>query len=302
MQVQDVQATGDNTLYLWVGLPLATPEQRRIQLVAREPEPVVSDHGSAALFRFPNIAKSGREQVSMGFMLERYQVETQVTAGKVPLVYDASTALARYFTAPDPQVPSTAPEIVKAAATAVAGEKNPYLKARRIYDWLVGQLSYAVAPRAEGAAAMLKDKRADAFGYSVLYCALARAAGVPTRMVAGYLAGDAGSPSRRHFWDEFYLESVGWVPVDPLLGDDGESASGVPLDAEVDRRAFYFGSLDNRHITFSRGLEDVEAMSPDSRTRWRRDLPWLATFHEEAIGALSAYTAVLQDLQVTGSY
>jgi hypothetical protein len=149
---------------------------------------------------------------------------------------------------------------------------------------------------------VLKDRHADAFAYSALYCALARAAGVPTRMVSGYLVGEPGQPTRTHFWDEFYLETVGWVPVDPLLGDDGEQGVGVPLDPDVERRSFYFGSLDNQHLTFSRGLEEVAGMALDGRTRWRRDLPWLLSLHEEAVGAISSYTAVLDNLEVTGAY
>ena len=161
-------------------------------------------------------------------------------------------------------MPSAAPEIVKAAATAAGTEKNPYLKARRIYDWMLNQLGRGPTGRTADAVAALKAKRGDAFAYSSLYCALLRAAKVPSRMVAGALVGETGQPTLAHWWDEFYIETIGWVPVDPLLGDE-DLGVGLPADPEVERRAFYFGNLDNRHLTFSKGVDEVSRMAPDGR-------------------------------------
>lgn len=301
MSVRGISASGANSLYLWLPKLAPTPEQRRVQLVAQDPEPVASDDRGAVLFQFVNLNKASKPRVSMGFMVERYGVATHVTAAKVPATYEASAELAAHFTAPDRLAPSSAPEIAKASASAVGAEKNPYLKARRIYDWLLAGVAYTPTPRDGSAVTALKDRRADAFGYSALFCALARAAGVPARMVSGYLVGDPQQPTYRHFWDEFYVETVGWVPVDPLLGKE-PVVPGLPADPDVDRRAFYFGSLDNRHLTFSLGLEEAQTMSPEGRTKWRRELPWLLTVDEEAVGAINSYEAVLEDLQVTGAY
>ena len=202
-------------------------------------------------------------------------------------------------------MPSTNPEIAKAATAAVGGEKNPYLRARRLYDWQLTQLSWSSTVRDGDAALALRMKRADGFGYAALYCALLRAAGIPARIVSGVLVGGTGQPGMRHFWDEFYIESLGWIPVDPLLGDE---RSLVPADSagapgqEADARAYYFGSLDNRHITFAKGLEEVSRVSPDGTTRRRRDFPWLLTLHEEAVGDITGYTTSFEDVTVTGNY
>ncbi len=301
VSVSNVTASGDNALYLWLPRVLPTPEQRKVQLVRQSPEPVVGDLGSAALFRLENLARGEREEVVLVFMYERYQVETQVTASKVPLAYEARADLAERFTAPDALSPSTAPEIVKAATAAVGAEKNPYLKARRIYDWMLGQMSRATSARATDTVAALKAKRGDSLAYASLYCALLRAARVPSRIVAGAIVGDTGERSLPHWWNEFYLETVGWIPVDPLLGDE-DLGVGLPDDDETDRRAFYFGNLDNRHLTFSKGIEEVSRMSPDGRAVRRLELPWLTSIHEEASGSLASWTTIFEGVEVTGVY
>ena len=300
--VRDVAAsTASNALYLWLPRVIQTPEQRKIQLVRQSPEPVVGDHNNVALFKLENLARGDRESVVFGFMYERYQVETQVTASKVPLTYTATRDIVARFTTPDALVPAAAPEIVKAATAAVGSEKNPYLKARRLYDWTLGQMSRGPTGRASDAAAALKAKRGDALAYATVYCALLRAAKVPARLVAGAIVGDTGQRTLSHWWDEFYIETIGWIPVDPLLGDEDLDV-GLPADPEVDRRAFYFGNLDNRHLTFSKGIDEVSRMAPDGRTARHADFPWLASNHEEAVGGLTSWTTSFDGVEVTGVY
>jgi tetratricopeptide (TPR) repeat protein len=54
---------------------------------------------------------------------------------------------------------------------------------------------------------------AECRGYTMLFAALCRAAGVPARPVWGVLFVDKNFKS--HNWDEVYIAGVGWVPVDP---------------------------------------------------------------------------------------
>ena len=297
MDITVSAASGENTLYLWMPRILPTPEQRKIELVAQDPEPLLRTTEST-LFALSNLQKGGKYRVSMSWMFDRYAVETQVLANDVP-PYVTTTELYARFTAADPLVPSASPEIVKAAAAAVGGEKNPWLKARRIYDYLLTLLTYS--PTSGDPIAALRAKRGDAFAFSSLYCALLRATGIPGRMVAGYLVGDASKPTRRHFWDEFYVENLGWVPVDPLLGDEKSLVPTGP-SADFDSRAYYFGNLDNQHVTFSKGRQVVSQMSPDGKTKLDAELPYLLSIDEEASGGLAAYSASFEDLVVTGTY
>ena len=216
------------------------------------------DTTSASLFPITNLQKGGKYRVAMSWMFDRYAVSTQVSAGDVP-PYDTTSDPYMSFTKPDRFVPSNVADVTKAAAAAVGGEKNPWLKARRIYDWLLNGLSYS--PNAADTVAALRTKKGNSFVYSALYCALLRAAGVPSRMVSGYLVGDSGTPTRRHFWDEFYVETLGWVPVDPVLGEERSLVPGTP-QADFDTHAFYFGGLDNQHVTMTKGARRGEPDEP----------------------------------------
>jgi len=300
LNVAVTAAGGDNTLYLWMPRVIQTPEQRKIQLVSQEPVPDLVNSGPA-LYSFTNLSKGSRSRIFLSWMFDRYAVETQMSPARAPPAYDTTTALYRKFTAKDPLVPSTSPEIVKASSTAVGQEKNPWYKAQRLYEWLIGQLVYSAASKDNDPVAALRQKRGDAHTCSALYCALLRAAGVPARMVAGYLAGDAGQPTQRHFWDEFYIETVGWIPVDPVLGGQKSSVQNS-AGADVEAKAYYFGNLDNRHITFTKGLEEVNQVNPEGKPRRDRDLPYLLTIHEEAVGGITGYTVTFEDLQVSGTY
>jgi transglutaminase-like putative cysteine protease len=297
MNVTVGASSGENTLYLWMPRILPTPEQRKIESVAQDPEPLLVTSWSA-LYSLSNLQKGGTYRITSSWMFDRYAVETQVNPGDVP-AYDTTTELYVSFTMPDSLVPSTSPEIIKAAATAVGAEKNPWYKARRIYDWLLAQLKYV--PTSDDTLTALRLKRGDAFVYSSVYCALLRASGIPSRMVSGYLVGESGAPTRRHFWDEFYVETLGWVPVDPVLGDEKTLIPTIPAE-DFDGKSYYFGNLDNQHVTFTKGLEEVNQMNPAGRTRQRQELPYLLTIHEEAVGGLTSYTASFEDLTVTGTY
>jgi len=274
-----------------------------VQLVSQDPEPMVVNSGPA-LYSLSNLQKGGRYHIGLSWMLDRYAVETQVNPAKIPLSYDTTSDMYRHFTGPDVLAPSGNPDIVKTAAGIVGGEKNPYYKARRLYDWMVATLSFAQSTQEGDPLVLLKTKKGDAYAWSSLYCSFLRSVGVPSRMVAGYLVGDAGEPAHRHFWDEFYLDSFGWVPVDPVLAvqKPAPAPSNQAQGANFDPKAYYFGSLDNRHITFTKGLETVNQMDPQGKTQLHRELPYLLTIHEEAVGNISSYTSSFEDLVVSGTY
>jgi transglutaminase-like putative cysteine protease len=296
MEVQVSAAAGENTLYLWMPRVLPSPEQRRIEAVTRDPDPML-ENTSAALYSLSNLQKGGKYRIAMSWMFDRYSIETQVSSADVP-AYDTTSEMYKAFTAADSVVPSGSPEIVKAAAAAVGQEKNPWVRARRLYDWLLAQVT-PTETTADPLTA-LRSKRGDSFVYSSLYCALTRASGIPSRMVAGYLVGDTGQPTSRHFWDEIYVETLGWIPVDPHMGEGKSPVVGQ--DQDVDPKAYYFGNLDNRHVTFTKGLVMVNQMDPKGQARHHAELPYLFSLDEEAVGGLTAYAVRFEDLELTGTY
>jgi transglutaminase-like putative cysteine protease len=154
-------------------------------------------------------------------------------------------------------------------------------RARAFFDELVeGGYRYVYPPAERGAAAMLRDRRGDCGEFSSLFAAWCRSAGIPARIVYGTWARGR---MRAHAWNEFWLDGVGWVPVDASLGWAMRHrpwnwlGQGLPLRPEA-----YFARLDGARIGFSYGpdVEPAPAFEPvslESGTKLRvagRDLRW----------------------------
>lgn len=136
-------------------------------------------------------------------------------------------------------------------------------RARAFFDELVdGGFRYVYPPAERGAAAMLRDRRGDCGEFSSLFAAWCRCVGIPARIVYGTWAHGRSSA---HAWNEFWLDGVGWVPVDASLGWAMRHrpwswlGQGLPLRPEA-----YFARLDGARIGFSYGpdVEPVPAFEP----------------------------------------
>ena len=125
-------------------------------------------------------------------------------------------------------------------AEIVGEEKNPLIKARRIYDFITTKMiysymrSYMTMPNVPeyGASSMKGDCGVQA----LLFITLCRIAGVPARWQSGVytLPCDPGI----HDWAQFYVAPFGWLFADPSFG------GSAYRHGNMERWNFYFGNLD----------------------------------------------------------
>jgi len=297
VEIADVATSGTpGRLRLWVPRLLQGPSQRDVRMIAREPEPLFDNYEGFTLFAFDDIGKGDRRLINQSFMLSAYEVEAKINAARVPLDYDTTGRLYQRFTAADPLTPSEDEGLVRTARAIMGQERNPYLKALAAYNYVVAFLSYSAG--ATDVLESLKTRRGDASVYSLLFTSLLRASGVPARPVAGYVVSSEGR-AVRHLWAEFYLEQLGWVPVDPALAD-GLKFGDFPR--VLNPASYYFGSMDSQHIIFSRGLSVLKPMDPRAAVVTRHDAPGLQTIHEEYSGGITGYTARWTELEILGVY
>jgi anti-anti-sigma regulatory factor len=120
------------------------------------------------------------------------------------------------LTAATPFWPSDDPEIVALAQQITLGKADNSAKAMAILEWLSPgkNIKYSGQTGSRwGTAKVLEQKFGHCWDFSDCFVTLARAAGVPSRQVAGWFYGSSG-----HVWAEFYVEGKGWQQVDPTGG------------------------------------------------------------------------------------
>lgn len=215
--------------------------QRAVRYLGEPPGPL----------RFERIDAGFERTLARTVIVRRYAVRTEIDTARVAAAYENQTGFHAYYTKPLPGLPVSDPDIRQIAARLRTNRTNPYRIAEAAYAYTVDNLAYALGLSDRSPLAGLESGYGDSYTYALLFVTLARAAGVPARPVGGVLLTDEGS-SYPHFWAEFFITGIGWVPVDPALGDGAfPAAFPVPADA----RAYYFGSLDNRRVAFHYGFD-----------------------------------------------
>lgn len=103
------------------------------------------------------------------------------------------------------------PEIRKLKDEVLAGESDGWLAAEKLVHWVFGYIQAEMIPQTLGTEQILKQKRGKCVEYAVLFAAMARAAGLPTRIALGERYQDGSWVG--HMWNEVWLGE--WVAVDP---------------------------------------------------------------------------------------
>ncbi|GHV69970.1 hypothetical protein AGMMS49928_15310 [Spirochaetia bacterium] len=294
--IRVMDSTTPNALYLWIPRPALSASQRNVKLLSRSREPFVELLRGTSLFQLNNLAPLAEENISLSYIVEVYAVETDIRPQAIKP--DTPSPLRNTYTRPSALIPSDTTEIKNQVNAIIGRERNAYLKARSIYQWIVGQVEIDTTFKTGGVLEALEEKKADSYQSALLFCALARAAGIPALPVAGVLV-DRLRHTHRHYWAEFWIEGFGWVPVDPALG-----AGAVPEDfgGREDSAVYYFGSTDNQRIAFSRGQGELSRMDMKGRAVSRNRDYALQNLWEEAAGGLESYSSLWSDVTITGMY
>ena len=127
----------------------------------------------------------------------------------------------------DPLVQSEHPKIVEQAAAIVGDATDNWDKANRIYAWVYESINKTAVWSVPSALEVLTTKQGDCNEHTVLYAALARAAGIPTRIVIGVVWSDEYDGFYYHAWPEVYVGQ--WIWMDPTLGQPIADATHIKL-------------------------------------------------------------------------
>ena len=179
------------------------------------------------LANFP--LNGGRQRLSGSDLEIRREDVQRLSAKTIP---NREPRLISYLQ-PTPFLQADHPNIRALTAKILNGESDSYRAAVKIKDWVYREVAKQPTVSIPNALEVLQTKKGDCNEHTVLFNALARAAGIPAKTVVGivYLRG----AFYYHAWSEIWLGE--WVSLDSVLNQFPADVTHVKfLEGEIDRQ------------------------------------------------------------------
>jgi len=260
-------------LKLWVPIPREWDSQKAVKIISVQPEPharyVDPEYGNPMLFwDFGKRPEQTTYTANIRFRLESYEVSVKVDPNRVGS-YDKTSKEYALYTG-SRRTCCITPKIQELARIAVGEEKNPYLQAKRICEFVQKKVRFKMTFE-RGIQYLLDNPIKDEQGkeeyyvgdcgqFSALFITMCRAVGIPSRAVNGFVGwrpwakaedfkefhhyetelSPAGLAGARHYvaldphtWAEFYIPDYGWIPVDATGGVFGRQTNKTLITGKV---------------------------------------------------------------------
>lgn len=158
-------------------------------------------------------------QFNYEFIYTSYAQVHQFKANEVK-EYDTNSELYKKYTKERAPHILFSDNIKKRVKEIVGEESNPYLKAKKIFEWIDSNFPWASAREYSTIdnipEYVLANNHGDCGQVSLLFITMARAAGIPAKWQSGWMMHPGNK--NLHDWAEAYFEGIGWVPVDQSFG------------------------------------------------------------------------------------
>lgn len=119
------------------------------------------------------------------------------------------------------------PRIQQQMREIVGEAREPWDMAVRIHDWLYEHINKQNVLSVPSALSVLESLEGDCNEHAVLFAALARAAGIPTRIAIGLAWSQKMQSFGYHAWPEVYVGR--WIAMDPTFGERTVSPTHIKL-------------------------------------------------------------------------
>jgi hypothetical protein len=127
---------------------------------------------------------------------------------------------------------------------------DPLEKARKIFEYVLSTMDCGQVGSGweQGDAVWaFTEHHGNCSDFDSLFIAMARAAGIPARFETGFSFPDQqklGSILGYHSWAEFFVNGLGWIPLD-----------AAEARQELKRGGYFFGAIDANRVMFSMGRD-----------------------------------------------
>ena len=221
------------TVHLPVPIEGAQIENVNILSTSHEPKHIAAKDYPQRTVSFEGVCEKGTE-----FTVEYEFVNRAKYLRPDPsMVYAAQPC---FYTNEQPPHIMFKPYMRELAQSIVGDEKNPLIKARKIYDYITTVPIYSFMPPyftvADLPGFMATRLKGDCGVFALFFITLCRIAGVPARWQSGlyttpYEIGE-------HDWAQFYVAPYGWLFADCSFGSSANRKNNSL------RNEFYFGNLE----------------------------------------------------------
>lgn len=191
----------------WAHAPVRqTAYQKCEHLNVSHPYELLTDaHGNQSLyFKLPDMPPFATVIISV-----KASLALSDTPNRLPGIHPTD------YLNPEPFCESTAPEIVRHAASF--GSSKSTAVEESFFNWVASNIHYAGYVRNErGALYALTNRQGDCTEFMYLFAALCRARAIPARTIGGYLCrgNKVLTPGEYHNWVEFFDGRL-WRLADP---------------------------------------------------------------------------------------
>lgn len=301
--IADVVTNDISTITLRCPVPYSYPAQPDVEITEVLPEPILMNYQNNLIHQITKSRNNTPKSVfKQTFVLPVFEVHSRVNVAKIGNYKNTEKNLLSGALKADSLVPSGADEVKELCEKIIGKEKNPYNKAKLLYDYMCEKYKVQAKVRKDDSDPLdlIKKESGDAFDFAVIYTALLRAAEVPAYTAGGVLVNQ-DLTTQAHWWCEFYIDKIGWIPCDPALGAGLEYKQWSDSDL-VDVKEYYFGNMDAHHIMFSRGWSQLKPFSADNKIVQQPRSFALQSIWEEANKDTAKYSSYWSVPVVKGVY
>lgn len=276
-------APDGETIRAWLPIPRQYPFQGDFELVSASSTPKhVDDEASAArsIYLEQTARKNKPTEFAVQYDYTTHGVWFDIAPADVRPINSEDPGL-KPFIQEGPHVQFT-PEIRALSQQISGGEQNPYLKAKKFYDWIAGNIKYSFATEYSTIRNISEYCRSHGYGdcgqEALLFITLCRLNGIPARWQSGWTIFPGAKSN--HDWTEIYLAPYGWVPVDPYMGIYATRyATTLTSRQRTEIRDFYFGGLDQYRLIANSDHNQIlrptkQTMRSDDVDFQRGELEW----------------------------
>ena len=172
---------------------------------------------------------SGRQRLEA----DRLEIQLEQLKSNLSVSIPVKDRRLSSFLQPTPFLQSDHPRIRSLAQKIIGGEKDARKAALRLKDWVYKEIVKEPTVSIPNALEVLQSGKGDCNEHTVLFNALARAAGIPAKTAVGvvYLRG----AFYYHAWSEVWLGE--WISLDSVLDQFPADVTHVKfLEGDIDRQ------------------------------------------------------------------